>query len=168
MRRLLVLIAVVSLFTVFAVPASAGAPVIFEDEDFEWTDELNPWLSAECGFDVYSSGSESLVVKGFFDNHDELLRVEVHINGTSMEYKEGGTVLIDRYSFHVTEDIADETTTLMGTVWNVHAPGTGSGVVINDSGLITFAWEGGIIKAVGPKDSFEDGWVQDFCDALDS
>lgn len=166
MRRILVLMAAVSLFAVFAVPASAGAPVIFEDEVYEWTHELNPWFTADCGFDVYDSGHETVVVKGFFDRYDELVRVGVHINGTVMTYKEGGPVFIDRYAFHVTEDFVDETTTLMGNVWNLHAPGSGSGVVLNESGLITWEWEGGVIKAVGPK--LEDGWLQDFCDALDS
>lgn len=166
MRRILVLMATISLLAVFAVPATAGAPVIFEDEVYEWTHELNPYLTADCGFDVYGSGHETVVVKGFFDRHDDLVRIEVHINGTTLDYKEGGPVFIDRYAFHVTEDFVDETTTLMGNVWNTHALGSGGGVVLNESGLITFAWDGGIIKVAGPK--LDEGWTEDFCDALGS
>ena len=168
MRRILILIAVASLFMVFSVPASAGAPEVFEDVVYDWSDELVPWLTDACGFDVYDSGHETGVAKGFFDREGDLLRVEVHVNGTVRTYKEGGPVLIDRYAFHITDDFTDETGTFKGNGWNVHIPGSGSGVVINDSGLVTFAWNDGVVKAVGPKDTLNDGWPQEFCDALDS
>jgi len=169
MRRSLTLLATVAiLIGMVAAPAAAGAPEIFEDEIYDWTDELNPLLTDECGFDVFQSGHETVVVKGFFDRHGELIRVGVHVNGTNMTYKKDGPELVDRYAFHVTEDIVSETATYSGNVWNVHTPGSGTGVVINDSGHITFTFGDVLIKTAGPKDSLKDGFPQDLCDALNS
>ena len=168
LKRSMVLMAVVALLTVFAGPASAGAPVIFEDELYEWDGEWSGFWTGECGFDVYESGYEKVVVKGFFDREGELLRVVIHIQGQNMMYTDAGTSGFDRYAFHITEDQVAETATFKGSVWNVHAPGAGGGVLINDSGLITFAFEGGVVRTAGPKDAGEDGWTQDFCDALAS
>ncbi len=166
LKRSMVLMAVMALLMVFAVPASAGAPVIFEDEVYEWEDELNPWLTEACGFEVYETGHEAVIVKGYFDGDGNLIRVEVHVKGTVMTYKEDGPTLFDRFAFHITDDLVNETTTVRGNNWNVHLPGSGSGVVVNMSGLLIDKWGVGEIKLVGPK--LEDGWIQDFCDALDS
>jgi hypothetical protein len=167
LKRSMVLMAVMALLTVFAGPASAGAPVIFEDEVYEWDGEWSGFWSGECGFDVYESGYEKVVAKGFFDRHGvELLRVGVHIQGQNMMYTDAGTSAFDRYAFHITEDPVAETSTFNGNVWNVHAPGAGGGVLVNDSGLMTFTWEDVVVRVAGPKDSFEDGWTQGVCDAL--
>lgn len=167
-RRLIALASVAALFVVLTVPAaSAGAPEVFADEVFDWTDQLNKSLTKECGFEVFDSGYETLVVKGFFDRDGNLLKEEVHFKGTTWTYKDGGQPLIDRYAIHVTDDYVTETSTVRGNWWNVHLHGSGSGVVANESGLITFDWgDGSVIKAAGPK--LEDGWAQDFCDALEA
>ncbi len=166
-RKLVALASVALMFLALTAPAaSAGAPAVFVDEVFDWSDELNPWLTDACGFEVYDSGHETLVIKGFFDGEGNLIREEVHFRGTTTTYKKDGQTLVDRYVIHATEDYVNETTTVRGNQWNVHLHGSGSGVVVNESGLITFEWEGRVIKTAGPK--LEDGWVQDFCDALDS
>jgi hypothetical protein len=166
-KRSMVLMAVMALLMVFAGPASAGAPVIFEDEVVEWDEQSEMW-SGECGFAVYEMGYEKVLVKGFFDREGELLRVEVHIQGQNMMYTDAGSVF-DRYAFHVTEDQGAETATFKGNVWNVHAPGAGSGVLVNDSGLLTYWWaEDEVVRVAGPKDSNEDGWTQGVCDELSS
>ena len=165
LRRSIVLVAVMTLLVVFAVPAAADAPVTFEDELYEWENAIHP-LSGFCGFDIHETGYERVVVKGYTDSDGGEDRLQIHVRGQNKMWTDAGVTAFDRYAFLVVVDPVAQTETYKGNDWNLHAPGTGSGISVNDSGVLSFTWDGEVVKLAGPRDTFAESWPQDFCDAL--
>jgi hypothetical protein len=161
MRKLAVLLVV---FGVLMVPtgALAGAPEVVEDFDFGFGPELDPGISAECGFDVFVEVAGSVKVTLFFDKDGVPLRVMVKERGTAHFTTAHSATGFDRWAFNVVEDFVDGTETTNGNVFNTHASG-GGGIVVNDSGQIIFNSE---LIVHGPHDAFFEDPAIALCAAL--
>lgn len=166
-RRTIVLLGTVLLLLLFVVPASADAPIVTG----EWHDEfggLSTFFTDFCGFNVYFSGHETGVEKTFVDSNGDPTHLQVHIKGAATFWTDDGATGFDRWALTIVVDLVDFGVILRGNNFNYHVLGSGSGVVINDSGQITITSEG--ITINGPADTWEDGDAakQRVCDALSS
>jgi hypothetical protein len=160
------LLGTVLLLLLFAVPAVADAPIVTD----EWDDEFGGLseFTEVCGFDVYFSGHETGIERMFVDSNGDPTHLSVHINGAATFWTDDGVTGFDRWALTIVVDLVDFGVILRGNNFNYHVPGSGTGIVINDSGQITITAAG--ITINGPADTWED-WDaanQRLCDALSS
>jgi hypothetical protein len=149
-----------------AMPAFADAPTVTD----EWDDEFVglSQFTEVCGFNVYVSSHETGVERTFVDSNGNPTHLSVHIRGAGTYWTDEGVTGFDRYALTIYVDLVNGDVILRGNNFNTHVPGSGTGIVINDSGQVTITSEG--ITINGPADTWED-WDaanQRFCDALSS
>ena len=161
MRKLVVLLVALGVLMI-PTGALAGAPIVVEDFEFGFGPELEPDISALCGFDVFLEVTGSTKVTVFFDKDGAPLRVQVKERGEAHFTTGHGATAFDRFAFNVVEDFVDGTATLNGNVFNLHASG-GGGIVVNDSGQIIFNGE---LIVHGPHDAFFEDPTIALCAAL--
>lgn len=169
MRRVLVFAVAVGMMMAMAAPASAAKPVVFEEEDFDFTETFP--AGEACDFDVEVRDTGSFIGKFFFDNQGDAIRLSYHARGTSYVSKVGGDVVAtDRWAARTVYDLEPATDDFIrqtdtGNTWNVHA-GAG-GVLVNDSGRVVYDSDGVPIFIKGPHEGlFEE--FGDLCAALDA
>ncbi len=127
--------------------ASAATPVVVVDDTF--VNEFPvPAEDFECGVDAFIQETVKVRVTAFFDNDGNFVGDEAHLNGTTRVTTENGTA-IDRWSEVDFFDPEDETVTTAGNPFNIQVPGSGTGVLVNDSGLITYDPETGEVLFIG-------------------
>jgi hypothetical protein len=160
MRRVLVLGAVLGLLFVMAAPAAAGR--VHKETD-RFTDSFDDTIppGEVCEFAVGISeqvkGSETL----WFDSDENLLKVHVKVNGTTVWSGPGGSAT-EHWAWSGWFDPVAMTFSQSGNVYNVHQ----NGLVVHDKGLIVFDdATGDVIKVAGPHDVFFDG-LGALCDAI--
>jgi hypothetical protein len=165
-RRSLVLLGALLLILAIAAPAVADAPVVVE----EWDDEFEglSQLTEVCGFNVYVSGHETGIVKMFVDSNGDPTHFTYHINGAATLSTDEGVTGFDRWAQTIVDDVANDRVIFRGNSFNTHVPGSGTGIVVNDSGHITITAAG--ITINGPADTWGtwDEANQRLCDALSS
>jgi hypothetical protein len=166
LRRSVTLLGTVLLLLLFAVPAVADAPIVTN----EWDDEFEglSQLTEVCGFNVYLSGHETGIERTFVDSNGDPTHLKVHIKGAATFWTDDGATGFDRWALTIVVDLFNGDVILRGNNFNYHVPGSGTGIVINDSGQITITAAG--ITINGPADTWED-WDaanQRLCDALSS
>ena len=143
--RLLALLALVSILVLVAGPASAREP---QREVFRFA---GSFLVGDCGGGVVLTDTFTEVdtVTTFFDASGNPIRVQVHANfdGVITNSASGNTYR-DPATFTVVEDVVNGTVTFRGEFGAIVAPGVG--IVIQDTGTITFDADGNIIFQAGP------------------
>lgn len=137
-------------------PASAAKPLVVVNETVE--DEFV--VSAEdfvCGVEAHFQETVKVRVTVYFDKNGDVLREVAHLNGTTRVTTENGTA-IDRWSQKDVFDPATGIVTTTGNPYNIHVPGSGTGVLVNDSGRLTFDTETGeVLFVAGPHPVFLEG-----------
>ena len=143
--RLLALLAFVSILALVASPASARAP---QREVFRFSGSV---VVADCGGGVTLTETFTDVNTfiTFFDASGNPVRVEFHDNfdGVITNSASGNTY---RDPGHVTIvfDVVDGSVTFRGEFFAIVAPGVG--IVVQDTGTLTFDADGNIIFQAGP------------------
>jgi hypothetical protein len=123
--------------------------------------ELNLFMSDECGFDVYITESVRGIEKQFLDANGDIVRATLHVGGTAIWSSDTTTLPAEHWVFNGTFNPADETRTERGNFWNVHSPG---GPILIESGRVIFG--DGPPMTSGQFPTFgEDGYAP-LCDAL--
>jgi hypothetical protein len=159
---------------VFAAAGLAGAmvasaapspPVVVFDEVVEHSgpDEI-------CGVEATVSTSVRIRVTEWYDDNGEFVRGQAKLNGTTTIASELGT-FTDRWAHNEFFDPVALELTVAGNMYNFHLPGSGTGLLVNDSGLITFNVETGDVDFVaGPHAAFldEDAAFAEACDLVAS
>lgn len=157
--RLLALLAFVSILGLVASPASAREP---QREVF-----LNSgsFLLEDCGGGVLltETFTEVFAITTFFDASGNPIRVQVHQNfdGVITNSASGNTYR-DPGHWTLVEDVVNGTVTFHGEFFAIVAPGVG--IVIQDTGTITFDAEGNVIFQAGPHEVLTG--TADFCSVL--
>ena len=157
--RLLALLAFVSILALVASPASARAP---QREVFRFSGSV---VVADCGGGVTLTETFTDVNTfiTFFDASGNPVRVDFHQNfdGVITNSASGNTY---RDPGHVTIvfDVVDGSVTFRGEFFAIVAPGVG--IVIQDTGTLTFDADGNIIFQAGPHEFFTG--TADFCSIL--
>lgn len=161
MRKFLVIGVVAAMcVAVLAVPASAGQVHKVTEKFTDSHDEVIP-AGVICEFSVgvqeEVKGSETL----WFDADDNLLKVHVKVNGTSIWSGPGGSAT-EHWAWSGWFDPVEMTFAQSGNVWNVHQ----NGLVIHDKGLIVFDdTTGEAIKISGPHEVWNNG-LGALCEAI--
>ena len=157
--RLLALLAFVSILGLVASPASARKP---QREVFP---NSGSFLLEDCGGGVLltETFTEVVTVTTFFDASGNPIRVQVHANfdGVITNSASGNTYR-DPGHFTVVEDVVNGTVTFHGEFFAIVAPGVG--IVIQDTGRITFDADGNVIFQAGPHEVLTG--TADFCSVL--
>ena len=86
--------------------------------------------------------------RGRKDVDGNFARGKVHVNGTTTITTENGSS-IDRWTITDTFDPEDGTLTTTGNPLNVHVPGLGTGVLVNDSGRLSIDTDTGEVLFIG-------------------
>jgi hypothetical protein len=158
--RLLALLAFVSILALVASPASARAP---QREVFRLS---GSFLVSDCGGGVTltETFTEVDTFITFFDASGNPVRVDFHQNfdGVITNSASGNTY---RDPGHVTivEDVVDGSVTFRGEFFAIVAPGVG--IVLQDTGTLTFDADGNIIFQAGPHQVLT-GTGPDLCSVL--
>lgn len=153
MCRIFAAVAVIATALLSSVPASANKPAVVEDVTIVESFEV-PAEEFVCDVDVSVELTLKVRVTEHLDKDGNVLRVRAHLNGTERVSSENAT-LVDRWTQVDFFDPAELTVTTAGNPWNVHLPGSGTGVLVNDSGLITFdVTNGDVLFVAGPHPAF--------------
>jgi hypothetical protein len=135
--------------------SAAGEPAVVVDDIVEFTENI-PAAESICGVDVTIDVTFKIRVTEWYDRDDELVRVQAHLNGTTLLTTENGTA-IDRWSQNEFLDPETLVQTVAGTPYNLHVPGSGTGVLVNDSGLLKIdVTTGDAVFVAGPHPVFFD------------
>jgi hypothetical protein len=157
--RLLGLLAFVSILGLVASPASARPP------QREVVRQSGSFLVADCGGGVLltETFTEVLTITTFFDASGNPIRVHLHENfdGVITNSASGNTYR-DPGHWTLVEDVVNGTVTFHGEFFAIVAPGVG--IVIQDTGTITFDADGNIIFQAGPHEVLTG--TADFCSVL--
>ena len=156
-KMLGVAMAVIGALALGATPAAAAAPTV---EQFEVSvDGPADWL--DCGFPVHETGHQQLTLTTFL-NADGTFRENVlHDRSTWIETNELTGKAVTESDVRNYFNAFSGTPTVTGSVTRISI----KGVVLHDSGLLTWSFvDGTIIKMAGPHPTFTDG--VDWCGLL--
>jgi hypothetical protein len=157
-RKMLgLVIAVIGVLTVGATPAAAAAPTV---EQFEVSaDGPADWL--DCGFPVHETGHQQLTLTTFFDADGSVRENVLRDRSTWTETNELTGRAVTQSDVRNYFNAFSGTPTVTGSVTRISV----TGVVLHDSGLLTWSFDDGtIIKMAGPHPTFTDG--VDWCGLL--
>jgi hypothetical protein len=156
--RLIALLAFVSILGLVASPASAREP------QREVVRQSDSFLVADCGGGVLLTETFNLVSTiTTFDASGNPIRVQVHENFVGViTNSASGNTYRDPGHWTLVEDVVNGTVTFHGEFFAIVAPGVG--IVIQDTGTITFDADGNIIFQAGPHEVL--GGTADFCSVL--
>jgi hypothetical protein len=157
--RLLALLAFVFILGLVAFPASARPP------QREVVRDSGSFLLADCGGGVLLTETFTVVdtITTFFDASGNPIRVQVHENFVGViTNSASGNTYRDPGHWTVVEDVVNGTVTFHGEFFAIVAPGVG--IVIQDTGRITFDADGNIIFQAGPHEALTG--TADFCSVL--
>lgn len=158
--RLLALLAFVSILALVASPASAGKP---QREVFHLS---GSFLVGDCGGGVVLTDTFTEVdtVTTFFDASGNPIRIQLDakFDGVITNSASGNTYR-DPATFRIVEDVVNGTVTFHGEFGAIVAPGVG--IVVQDTGTITFDADGNIIFQAGPHQLLS-GTPPDLCPVL--
>lgn len=160
MRRSLVLGVVLSLF-VLATPVYAVEPVVVVDEAFSGDETIAAGEICDFAVHLVDSGHERITQ--FFNQEGDLVKVTIHVRGTSHWSGPGGTAT-EHWSWNGTFDPETLTFTQAGNVWNLHM-GQG-GTILQDKGrIVRDVANDEAIRINGPHEVFEQG-LGALCEAI--
>lgn len=160
MRRFVVLAAVLGLVFAIAAPASAGQ---VNKETDRFTDIFEDTIPAGeiCEFPVGISEVAKVSETLWFDTEENLLKVHLTVNGTTVWSGPGGSAT-EHWSWSGWYDPVAMTFAQAGNVWNVHQ----NGLVVHDKGLIVFDdTTGEALRVSGPHEVWFDG-LGALCEAI--
>ena len=158
--RLLAPLAFVALLALTAAPAGASQPqhlIVHLSGTFDPID---------CGGGVVltETFTEMDVINTFVDASGTPTRVQItaHFDGVITNSASGNTYR-DPGHFEIVSDVVNNTVTFHGAFFALVAPG--AGIVVQDTGTITFDADGNITFLAGPH-QFITGTAPDFCTVL--
>jgi hypothetical protein len=157
MRRLAILMVVVTTGLLAATGATAAPPDHFTDSQ----DYSN---SAPCeGFTNFYSGHVDVSGITTFDANGDPVMDVVHFRGSELNWRSGSSDTYTVYfAYNLVYDYASDTTSLNGKIISVNYPGLG--VLFHDVGKFVSS-QGEVVAIHGPHDTFEQG--QDaYCNAF--
>jgi hypothetical protein len=159
-RFLATLVGAVAATALLASPASAAQPEVVVNETFDDTFSV-PAAEDPCGVDTEVRQVGKVRITDYFDNDGNFTKAHIKVNGTTTLTTEFGEV-VDRWTLSEWFDFETLTSTQSGNVYNVHNPGGGGGVLVNDSGRIVIDTTTGEALVInGPHQA----WFDDFDDA---
>ena len=126
----------------------------------------NDVFDLPCGtFTIHATYTGWVRTTTFFDQSGTpvKLKIEVNIQGTATNLQTGKTVN-DYEIFIVVVDLTTGGVTINGTPAHVTAPG--EGIIIQDTGTITYDAEGHITFEAGPHNQADQGALEAYCSAL--
>lgn len=151
MRRLLNLVLVAGLVTTLPMAALAAVEKEVNEFEVEFEDPLGAELCGVDEFLVHESGVER--VTEFFNKDGDLVKIHIHVTGSSEITGDGELLAWENYGFMLIIDFEKGTVSQNGNVFNIHV--TGEGIVVNDSGRIVFSLEdGSLLDLKGPHEAF--------------
>jgi hypothetical protein len=156
--RFLLVLALALAPLALAAPASATEPTV-ETFHFEGTD---PFVSCE-GFDIIVNFSVDIVLRTFYDNTGEPIRMQFQIQGEGeLVNTVTGATNTGASPSMVIVDLEAGTETTVGLVFHNNVPG--EGIVALQAGRITVDETGNVLFSAGPQPGFEG---IDWCSILD-
>lgn len=151
MRRISTLVLVTALVVVMPVAALAAVERQVNEFENQFEDPLGAELCGVDEFLVHESGVER--VTEFFNQDGDLVKVHVHVTGSTEITGDGELLAWENFAFMVILDFEEGTVTQNGNVFNIHV--TGEGNVVNDSGQIVFSLEDdSLLEVRGPHEAF--------------